>query len=136
LDDIRNAGGDAERVRNGTPRMATELMVAFAYDFVTRINPVGFLGMVFVLEGTSTQLATAGAEAIMASLGLPEDCFHYLTSHGSLDLEHMKFFEQLVNRIEDPEDQAAIVHVAKRIFVLFGNVFREIPNQRSAQDAA
>ena len=63
----------------------------------------------------------------MKSLGLPADCFSYLTSHGSLDLEHMKFFEALVERIDHVEDQDAIVHMAQRMYVLFANVFRGIP---------
>ena len=127
LDDIRNAGGDAEAVRHGKPKMATEFMVSYAYDFISRINPVGFFGMVFVLEGTSTKLATAGADALMRSLNLKADCFRYLTSHGSLDIEHMNFFSKLMARIEYPEDKDAIIHMAQRMFILFANVFRSIP---------
>ncbi|MDE2065049.1 MAG: iron-containing redox enzyme family protein, partial [Bradyrhizobium sp.] len=127
LDDIRNAGGDAEAVRHGQPKMATEFMVSYAYDFISRINPVGFFGMVFVLEGTSTKLATAGADALMRSLNLKADCFRYLTSHGSLDIEHMNFFSKLMARIEYPEDKDAIIHMAQRMLILFANVFRSIP---------
>jgi long-chain acyl-CoA synthetase len=127
LDDIRNAGGDADAVRRSRPKMATEFMVSYAYDFVNRVNPVGFFGMVFVLEGTSTKLATAGAEALMRSLELNADCFRYLTSHGSLDLEHMNFFRDLMGRIGHPEDKKAIIHMAQRMFILFANVFRSIP---------
>ncbi len=136
LDDIAAAGGDADAVRTGEPRMATEFMVAYAYDFIQRVNPVGFFGMVFVLEGTSTHLATAGAEAIARSLKLPPTCFRYLTSHGSLDIEHMRFFEPLVNRVEDAGDQAAIVHMAQRMFVLFADMFRAIPHAPQVQHAA
>ncbi len=136
LDDIRDAGGNAEAVRNGQPRAATELMVAYAYDYVNRVNPAGFFGMVFVLEGTSTQLATKGAEALMQSLRLPENCFRYLTSHGTLDISHMQFFQALMNRIDDPRDQADIIHMAKRMFVLFADVFRSIPHDMAVQDAA
>lgn len=128
LNDIRNAGGDAEAVRNGQPNAATEMMVAYAYDFIHRINPAGFFGMVFVLEGTSTALATNAAGAIQRALGLPETCFSYLSSHGSLDLDHLKYFEKLINQIDDPEDQSAIIHMARRMFLLFGNVFRSIPH--------
>jgi long-subunit acyl-CoA synthetase (AMP-forming)/heme oxygenase len=128
LEDIRNAGGNADAVRQGEPRMATELMVSYAYDYVGRINPVGFFGMVFVLEGTSTQLAQRGAEALMQSLDLPESCFHYLLSHGALDLKHMQFFQALMDRLDEPEDQAAVIHVAKRMFILFANVFSGIPH--------
>jgi len=136
LDDIRCCGGDAEAVRNGIPRPETEFMVSYAYDFINRINPVGFFGMVLVLEGTSTQLATKGAEAIQSSLKLGENCFHYLKSHGALDIEHMKFFESLMNKVEDKEDQGAIIHMARRIYILFANMFRAIPHDRGLRHAA
>lgn len=129
LADIRSAGGDPEPVRNGQPRMATEVMVAYAYDYVTRINPMGFFGMVFVLEGTSTLLATQGAEAVQKALGLPPSAFRYLTSHGAVDQEHIVFLRGLMNAVKKEEDRAAIIHMAKRMFVLFGDVFRAIPHQ-------
>lgn len=136
LDDIRHAGGNPDAVRHGAPRFETELMVAYAYDYVGRVNPVGFFGMVLVLEGTSTQLASRGAHALMQSLGLSENCFHYLLSHGALDLDHIKFLENLMNRIDDPADQAAVVHMAKAMFILFANVFRSIPHNAEEADAA
>lgn len=136
LSDITHCGGDAEAVRNGQPNEATEMMVAYAYDSVSRINPASFFGMVFVLEGTSTAMATQAAEAIAASLDLPKTCFSYLTSHGALDLSHMEFFKGLMNRIDDPTDQEAIIHMAKRMFVLYANVFRSLPHAREARHAA
>jgi long-chain acyl-CoA synthetase len=131
LDDIRNAGGDAEAVRHGKPRLATEFMVAYAYDFISRLNAVGFFGMVFVLESTSTKLATAGADALRKVLGLSDNCFRYLTSHGSLDIEHMQFFETILAHIDHEEDKDAIVHVAQRMYILFANLFRSIPLERT-----
>ena len=92
LNDIRHAGGDAEAVRNGQPSLATELMVSYAWDTVQRRNPVGFFGMVLVLEGTRVHLATEAAGAIRKELGLGAECFSYLTSHGSLDVSHLEFF--------------------------------------------
>ena len=136
LDDIRSVGGDAEAVRRGKPRLATELMIAYAYDYVSRINPVGFFGMVFVLEGTSTQLATKGADALMRSLNLPKTSFRYLISHGALDLDHMQFFQGLMDRVEDEEDQAAIIHMAKTMYVLFADVFASIPHDLERAHAA
>ncbi len=130
LNDITRAGGDANAVRHGKPRLATELMVAYAYDYVNRINPMGFFGMVFVLEGTSTQLATHGAKAVQTSLKLPEAAFTYLSSHGSLDQEHILFLQQLMDGVEDEGDRDAIVHMAQRMFLLFAGVFESIPHKR------
>ena len=92
-------GGDAPAVRHGRPQPATELMVAYAYDTIARGNPVGFFGMVLVLEGTSVALATRAADVIETTLGLPKKAFRYLRSHGSLDVEHTGFYEGLMDRL-------------------------------------
>jgi heme oxygenase len=127
LNDIRACGADPELYRHGTPYPATELMVAYAYDTIQRGNPVGFFGMVFVLEGTSIQLATSAAGAIAAALDLPEHAFSYLSSHGALDIGHMEFFESLMNRLDDVNDQQAVIHMANMMFRLYGDVFRSLP---------
>mgnify|MGYP003490301625 CR=1 FL=1 len=56
LNDIRACGGDAEAVRHGQPGQPIELMVAFLYDQIQRGNPMGFFGMVQVLEGENAVL--------------------------------------------------------------------------------
>ena len=126
LNDIRACGGDAEAVRNGKPNMYTELMVAYAYDTIMRNNPCGFFGMVFVLEGTSIQLATHAAGVMQKSLNLPNGAFSYLTSHGSLDMEHIDFFQSIVNKLELDADKQAVIHCAKVFFHLYANIFRSI----------
>ncbi|WP_461537172.1 TenA family transcriptional regulator [Spongorhabdus nitratireducens] len=126
LNDIAACGYDKEEVRNSQPLPETELMVAYLYDTINRNNPAGLFGMVHVLEGTSIQLATAGAGVIQQALGLPESAFSYLSSHGSLDIEHMKFFESLMNKIEDPADQSAIIHSSKMVYRLYGDIYRNL----------
>ncbi len=101
-------------------------MVAYAYDMIARINPIGFFGMVLVLEGTSVALATNAAEKIQKNLKLPDSAFSYLSSHGSLDIEHMGFYEKLMNQVIDTDDQHAIIHAAKMFYKLYGDVFRSI----------
>ena len=136
LNDIDAAGGDRNAARKATPNLETQVMVAYNYDYITRKNPVGFLGMVFMLESTSTQIASMGADAVMNGLDLPKSAFTYLFSHGALDIEHMKFFEKTVNQITDPDDQAAIIEVATNTFCLFANLFRAIPHHQEVLDVA
>jgi acyl-CoA synthetase (AMP-forming)/AMP-acid ligase II len=127
LNDIEFAGGDRQSAAASAPSKATAAMVDHAYATIINRNPAAFFGMVYVLEGTSIALATNGALAVQASLGLPPEAFSYLTSHGALDQEHMKFFEKLMNRISDPDDQQAIITMARDIFKLFAGVFASIP---------
>lgn len=127
LNDIAAAGGDAEAVRHGPAGVATEVMVAYAYDTVQRGNPLGFFGMVHVLEGTSVSLALMAADAIQGPLQLPDASFTYLRSHGTLDQAHTAHFEALMAQIEAPQDQQAIVHAAQVFYRLYGDVFRSLP---------
>ena len=132
LNDIRACGGDAEAVRHSQPALATELMVAYVYDRIARHNPVSFFGMVQVLEGTSIALATQAAGIIRQRLQLPPQAFSYLTSHGSLDLEHIELFKGLMERLEDADDKAAVVHTAQVVYRLYGDIFRSLPHTRGA----
>jgi pyrroloquinoline quinone (PQQ) biosynthesis protein C len=126
LNDIKACGGDAEAVRYGRPGIAAEIMVAYAYDMITRVNPIGFFGMVLVLEGTSVEVATRAGEALKTSLQLGNEAFTYLASHGSLDVGHTDFYARLVNRIDDPADRATLIHSAKMFYKLYGDIFREL----------
>ncbi len=136
LNDIRAAGGDADAVRDGLPHASTELMVAYAYDGIARGNPASLFGMVLVLEGTSVALATQAADRIQQNLGLPDAAFSYLRSHGSLDLEHIRFYEKLMNRLDEADDRAAVTHAARMFFHLYGDIFRSLPLDDKERDAA
>lgn len=126
LNDIRACGADAESVRNGTPNASTTLMLQYAYSMINLINPVGFFGMVLVLEGTSVALATQAGEALQESFGLGEDAFTYLSSHGALDVGHTDFYAGLVNKIEDEKERALLIYSAKNFYRLYGDIFREL----------
>jgi len=130
LNDIAASGNDKEAVRHSWPAAATELMVAYAYDTIQRVNPLGFFGMVQVLEGTSATLADRAASAISNTLNLPENALTYLRSHGSLDLQHIRFLEDLMNRIALPADQQQIIHSSKMFYRLYANIFRSLGTEQ------
>jgi pyrroloquinoline quinone (PQQ) biosynthesis protein C len=135
LADIDAAGGDSRAVRAARPGLACELMIAYAYDTVQRGSPLGFFGMVHVLEGTSVRGATQAAESLERELGLPRTATTYLRSHGLLDQDHVGFFAGLMDRLEDPREQALVIHAAHAFFKLYGDVFRALPIG-SAEDRA
>ncbi|MGB5277065.1 MAG: iron-containing redox enzyme family protein [Gammaproteobacteria bacterium] len=135
LNDIEACGFDKEKVRYGMPSTETEIMVAYAYDMVQRVNPLGFFGMVHVLEGSSVSTADRAADSIQNALSLPDRAFTYLRSHGSIDQEHVKFFEQLMDRIDDQADQDCIIHSARVFYQLYGNIFRTLLQQDSVEAA-
>lgn len=137
LNDIQACGGDVDAVRQGEPALATELMVSYVYDRIHRHNPVSFFGMVNVLEGTSIQLATRAAGHIREALGLPPTAFSYLSSHGALDLDHIQLFAGLVNRLDNEGDRQAVLHTARVVYRLYGDMFRALrPAERLVAVAA
>jgi pyrroloquinoline quinone (PQQ) biosynthesis protein C len=136
LADIAAAGGNADVVREGTPAIETDAMVAYAYDTVTRRNPVGFFGMVHVLEGTSVSLALVSADAIQRALALPDRAFSYLRSHGSLDQQHVGHLASIVDQTEDERDFQAIATCARSMYWLYGNVFRSLEHGATLPEAA
>lgn len=131
LSDIAASGGDADRVRASKPAYETDAMVAYAYDTVMRRNPVGFFGMVFVLEGTSAALALNAATSIQRALGLPDRSFSYLRSHGTLDQKHVGNLAAIVDRLDEELDLPDVITCARAMYRLYGGVFRGL--ERSIQ---
>lgn len=126
LADIEAAGGDAQATRCSSPCVATDAMIAYAWDTVTRRNPVAFFGMVHVLEGTSADLALAAAERIQATLHLPDRAFTYLRSHGKLDQEHVRHLAGIVERLDATRDLPAVIACARAMYWLYGSMFRSL----------
>jgi len=133
LADIAAAGGDAQSASTSVPAVATDAMVGYAWDTVTRRNPVGFFGMVFVLEGTSVALALTAAERIQRALSLPARAVTYLRSHGQLDQQHVHHLAGILDRLEEPEDRAAVVQCAHVMFALYGKMFRDLDEHRATE---
>ena len=127
LNDLQSLGVDKERIRHGTPSLATELMVSYAYDTVERNNPVSLFGMVYALEKTSSTIAIHAADQIVSALDLSPDAMTYMVSHGSLDIEHMQHFEKLMNRLDDDDDKAAVLHAASVFYRLYTDIFLALP---------
>lgn len=125
--DLIATGADADRMLAAPPGVATELMISYAYDTIARGNPVGFFGMVLVLEGTSVALATNVADIVQQALGLPANAFSYLRSHGSLDQEHIGTYAQIVNRLDDAGDREAVTHCANVFYKLYADVLASVP---------
>ena len=136
LNDIEACGFDREKARNSMPNRATEMMIAYAYYVIDRVDPIGFFGMVHVLEGTSVTVADEAASCIAGSTGLPKSAFSYLTSHGALDVEHVKFFEDLMNKIESPEQQNRIIHCARNFYHLYAGVYSSVAAEQALPLAA
>ena len=126
LNDIENSGVlNKKEVESSLPLPETQAMISYVRDEI-RKNPMSFFGMVLVLEGTSVEVATQSGELIMKHLGLSKKSFSYLFSHGSLDQEHIVFFENLINGIEEEKDMEDIIRVANYVYTYYSNILRKV----------
>ncbi len=134
LQDIKNAGGDADQVRADDPSKATEELLAYMYDQITQQNPIGIFGMLYIVEITGSKLARGTLKQFMATLGLPKQCFSYLLTHSSEDMDNPDFFETLMAQIIDPAEQETIIRVAKHVYGLYGKIFVSIGQKAGIGD--
>lgn len=142
LDDIAALGGDRRRVAASPPGIPCRALLAYVYQAIDRVSPYALLGMVHVLEGMSTLLASQAADALKRAFAhTGTDGFRYLTSHGALDIEHVAFFEKLVDSLDDPAAGAIIADTAIVVYRLYGDIFRDlgltlVRQERETADAA
>ena len=85
-----------------------------------------------VVERLRRMVGNFAIIGIRAALDLPASAFTYLASHGSLDIEHVRMFEGLMNRLDDANDQAAVIETARAMYRLYGDVFRSLPGSAGA----
>ena len=50
--------------------------------------------------------------------------FKFLSSHATMDVDHMASLNQLLKRVTDPAAQAAIIRTTNVNFHQFGQIFR------------
>ena len=139
LNDIRAIGGQeaVDRAISYEGDQAVRVMVGYVYYAIDRISPYAMLGMVHVLEGTSVDIASLAADSIAKRLGIPTTKgFSYLTSHGAVDLEHVQFFERLVNQIDNKCQQEIIIDTARITYQLWGNMFSNLVDDWERQLAS
>jgi pyrroloquinoline quinone (PQQ) biosynthesis protein C len=131
LEDIEALGGDPQSVRKGSPHFPCRIMVGHAYYLVDHVSPYALLGMIHVLEGMSVALAGNAARAIHKTIPTTGGAgFKYLTTHGDLDMEHTKMFEQLLDEIS-PRHASLIIVSACDFYRLYGDIFRDLDHRRS-----
>ena len=126
LEDVEAMGGDVSAVRAMLPSAPMQAMTAYNYYAAEHVHPCSVLGMLFVLEVIASVYGGRLAGAIARKIGRDAAAggFKFLSSHATMELDHMASLNRLVNKIEDPAAQAAIVHSTNVNFHQFGQIFR------------
>ena len=127
LEDIEALGGDVASAGANPPSAPVQAMIAFNYYGSERVHPCSVLGMLYMLEVVSSVYGGRVSDSIARALGRSVDGggFKFLSSHATMDLDHMAKLNKLVKTIDDPAAQEAIVNSTRVNFYQFGRMFGE-----------
>ena len=127
LEDIEAIGGDVASARAHPPSAPVQAMIAFNYFGAERVHPCSVLGMLYMLEVVSSVYGGRVSDSIARTLGRNVDAggFRFLSSHATMDVEHMAKLNKLVKKIDDPDAQESIVNSTRVNFYQFGRMFGE-----------
>ena len=127
LEDIEALGGDVRAVRETPPSPPAQAMIAFNYYASDRVHPCSVLGMLYMLEVVSSVYGGRVSDSIARALGrnVEDGGFKFLSSHATMDLDHMAKLNRLVKTIDDAGAQNAIVNATRVNFHQFGQLFHE-----------
>ena len=127
LEDVGAMGGDVVRVREAPPSAPAQAMIAFNYYTAERVHPCSVLGMLYVLEVMASVYGGRVADSIAKAIGhdVAAGGFRFLSSHATMDADHLAKLNVLLKTIADPAAQAAVINSTRVNFHQFGQLFSE-----------
>jgi len=127
LEDVEAVGGDVASVRSNPPSAPVQAMIAFNYYGAERVHPCSVLGMLYMLEVVSSVYGGRVSDSIARALGRDVNAggFKFLSSHATMDVDHMASLNKLVKTIADPQAQGSIINSTRINFYQFGLMFGE-----------
>jgi pyrroloquinoline quinone (PQQ) biosynthesis protein C len=127
LEDIAALGGDLEQVRRVPPSPPVQAMIGFNYYACERSHPCAVLGMLYVLEVIASVYGGKVADSIARAIGrgVHAGGFRFLSSHATMDTDHMAKLNVLLKTIDNPAAQAAVINSTNVNFHQFGQLFSE-----------
>jgi pyrroloquinoline quinone (PQQ) biosynthesis protein C len=126
LEDIVSVGGDAN-AQAAAPSAPVQAMIGYNYYAAERVHPCSVLGMLYVLEVIASVYGGKAADSIARAIGRDpgKGGFRFLSSHATMDADHMAKLNVLLKTIADPAAQAAIIASTRVNFHQFSQLFHD-----------
>ena len=126
LEDIVAIGGDA-KVQSATPSAPVLAMIGYNYYAAERVHPCSVLGMLYVLEVVASVYGGTASDSIARAIGRDpgKGGFRFLSSHATMDADHLAQLNVLLKTIDDPAAQAAVISSTQVNFHQFGQLFSD-----------
>ena len=125
LEDVEAVGGDVAHVRTNPPSAPVQALIGFNYYGAERVHPCSVLGMLYMLEVVSSVYGGRVSDSIARAIGRDVNAggFKFLSSHATMDVDHMAKLNKLVKTIADPGAQRAILNTTRINFYQFRQMF-------------
>jgi len=110
MNDLEAVGVSQSTLLAYQPSLNTLALVGYNHWAADRRDPCSVLGMMYTLEVIASVYGGTFAEAIRSSLLLEGDrCVSFISSHATMDMEHMAELRQVLNTVDDEAAREAIV---------------------------
>jgi hypothetical protein len=127
LDDLLAMGVDRQFALAAPPTLRLLGLTGYNYWMADRRHPCGVLGMVYALEVIASVYGGPITSAIKESLLLESDRgISFISSHATLDAEHMADLRVVMNQIHDDQAKDAIVEATAFNFYQFTSILEAI----------
>jgi pyrroloquinoline quinone (PQQ) biosynthesis protein C len=108
--DLEAVGVRQDTLLAHQPALTTLALTGYNYWAADRRDPCSVLGMMYTLEVIASVYGGTFAEAIRGSLLLEGDRgVSFISSHATMDAEHMAELRQVLNTVDDEAAREAIV---------------------------
>jgi hypothetical protein len=127
LEDVEAVGGDVAHVRTNPPSLPVQALIGYNYYAAERVHPCSVLGMLYMLEVVASVYGGRVSDAIARAIGRDVNAggFKFLSSHATMDVDHMAKLNKLLKTISDPGAQGAILATTRINFYQFRQMFGE-----------
>ena len=127
LNDLQVVGVSGEQARGYEPTLVMLGLNGYNYWSADRRHPCSVLGMLYALEVVASVYGGQMTAAITESLLLEGDRgISFISSHATLDAEHLADLRVVLNKIEDEPAQAAVIESTVFNFHQFGRVLESV----------
>lgn len=127
LNDLEAMGVEREAARTSQPGVFTAALCGYNYWSADRRHPCSVLGMVYALEVIASVYGGAFSSAMREALLLEGDRgTTFISSHATMDMEHMAILRNVLNDLADAEALAAVTEAAKVNFHHFTRMFESV----------
>jgi pyrroloquinoline quinone (PQQ) biosynthesis protein C len=110
MNDLEAVGTSSSTVLAHQPSLDTMALVGYNYWSADRRDPCSVLGMMYTLEVIASVYGGTFSDAIRSALLLEGDRgVSFISSHATMDAEHMAELRTVLNTVEDTAAQEAIV---------------------------